>query len=140
MYVDLYAPMHVELMKIHLMTVNSRLAPRFRARWENALDKLRTIKRRRIALNAACKALFDTRETEERGEVEYGGTFPIDRIERLVHDHPLHCDDKLLMLLRQAISTRIQDAAAPHDVTADDVRLFRHIFRQRDRLKRVYDR
>jgi hypothetical protein len=146
-YINLYAPLYAELMNIHVVTATSVLAPKFRDRWENAVDKLRTIKsrslsirRRRAVLKAAWTALFDRQETEERGEVEYGGAFPIDEIDRLVRDNPLNCDDTLLTLVRRAISTRIENGVSPHDVTPDDVRLYRHIFQQRDRLKRVYDR
>jgi hypothetical protein len=139
-YLELYAPLYAELIKIHAVTSNSVGAPKLRYRLENALYKLRTVKKRGAALKLAWRSLFDRLETDERGEVEYGGVFPIDKIEYLIHSNLLYCDDALLYLLRQSVTTRIESQARSHDVTADDVRLSRHIFRERKRLKRVFDR
>ncbi len=139
-YFKIYAPLFAELMKIHITMSSAMGAPRISQRAAYAWLKLRSIKKRRAAIKAAWRALFDRKEIGPTGEVDYGGEFPIDEINRVVHLYLVYCDDELLGLVGRAVDTRMNDRSQSEELTADDIRLYDHIIAQRDRLKRMLAR
>src|SRR5690348_4306172 len=58
-FTHIYRPLSVLLLTTHVTMSSSTGAPRFRDRWENAIEKFATVRRRRRAIRAAVKALFD---------------------------------------------------------------------------------
>src|SRR5260221_9835975 len=124
LYDHVYGPLYAELMKIHVTTSSSAGAAYFKQRVENALIELQTIKKKRIALKKAWRALFDKRITEETGEVDYGGAFPIDTIENIVHSHLSYCDDELFELTSRAATARREERVSSGELTSPDVALY----------------
>lgn len=88
-------------------------------------------------MKVAWRTLFDKRVTEETGEVDYGGGFPIGKIEQVVHSALAYCDESLVTLTLRAVNRRIEDQVGPGRLTGEDVRLYNHIVTQRDRLKKI---
>ena len=115
-------------------------APRISQRVAYAWLKLKSIKKRKAAIKTAWKALFDKRETRPTGEVDYGGDFPLDEINRVVRLHLVYCDNELLGLVGRAVDTRMNDGSQPGELTTEDVHLYDHIVEQRDRLKTMLAR
>jgi hypothetical protein len=136
LYRNVYSPLYAELMKIQIITSSATLAPYLRQRAEKAWAKFRAIKNKRIAIKIAWITLFDKQITKETGEVDYGGVFPIERINHVVHATLAYCDDELFRLTSRAVNNRKEEHINSGEVTYDDVLLFRHIIKQRDRLRK----
>jgi hypothetical protein len=71
------------------------------------------------------------------GEVDYGGSFPIAKIEHVVHSRLLFCDDKLFQLTSRALNYRREEQVGPGELTYRDVLLYDYIVKERDRLKKL---
>lgn len=139
-YFQIYDPLFAALMKIHVTTSSATGAPYFSQRVENAWTELTSIKRKWPAIKAAWRALFDKQKIGPHGEVDYGGTFPINIIEKVAHANLAYCDDELLNLMGRATETRIEEGIASGDLSTQDIKLYDHIVEQRDRLKRYLER
>jgi hypothetical protein len=135
-YFKIYAPLFSELMKIQITTSSATLRPYFSQRAERAWRKLRTTKRTRVGMKVAWQALFDKQITKETGEVEYGGDFPIEEIDRMVHQKLTFCDEELLDLTSRAVIYRREERVSSGQLTYRDVLLYDHIVRERSRLKK----
>ena len=76
--------------------------------------------------------------TREIGEVvDYNGTFPFDKVERLIQENILHCDHKLIYLTKHALNTRMDDHVGRSELTHEDVCLSNYIVDQHARLKKL---
>jgi hypothetical protein len=136
-YLNIYAPLFAELIKIHIITSSAVMAATMWHRLENARTELTARRRRRAAIRSAWRSLFDRKQRPETGEVAYGGEFPIREINRVVQSNLFYCDDELLNLVSRAVATRIEDGSRPGELTSDDVRVHTHIIKERDRLRKL---
>jgi hypothetical protein len=130
-YGDFYAPMFAELIAIHITIVSGTGGPRFTDRLENAWTKFVGIKRRSAAIRAAWKALFD-RLTDETGEVDYGGQFPLEKLRRIVHRGLAFADIQLVTLICVAEQARRGAQFHAGYLTTEDIKLYRYIMTEHD--------
>jgi len=137
LYSQVYVPLYKQLMEIHIITSNAMLAPFLRVRLKNAGWELRNNRRKGAALWAAWKAIFDRKITKEKGEVDYGGTFPIGMIEYIVRSNISFCDEQLAVLMHRAVNYRKEERVGTDDLSEDDVALYNYIVKRRDQLKRI---
>jgi len=136
-YYRVYVPLFVELIQIHITSVE---APLLKQRVRNAWQTLRQAGGRKAKLQSAWKALFDIRTPGETGKVDYGGIFPFSEIRRVVESNVVHCDTKLVDLVSRARNTRMEDGAARNELTYDDLKLYDHILNEHSRLKKFIER
>jgi hypothetical protein len=135
-YMKVYGPMYAELERIHVnIIVRGFGAPKLRDRIQNARFKFDAIKRHRYRIRTVAKALFDKKPLPAAGEVDRGGGFPIEKLERIVQSNRLYCDDALLDLIDQAVGKRREEHLSDDILSDEDVQLYDHILRQTERLQ-----
>lgn len=127
------------LQDVYLTMSTGQRSPFFRQRLRNAHELLifGGARPHRRVVNA-WRALSDKQQLPTTGEVEFGGAFPIDRISALARKYRDLADDRLLTLVRQADSSRIENQRHLSDLSEDDCALVEHISRQYDELRRVF--
>lgn len=130
----LYGPLYALLMPIHITTSTGIGAPRFRHRWENAVEKLSTIRSRR-RWKVAWRALFD-RQKSTSGEVEYGSDLPRSKIIKLVQDNERYADPKLLRLVKWMGRAVYEDPQGGYGLSDEDLALCDYIHDKYFSLKR----
>lgn len=129
----IYAPMLSLFLTRHITTSSSIMAPYLGQRLRNARDLF--AKHRYIR---ALKAVFDKQTTEPTAEIEYGGSFPLAHIHKIVKGNEMYCDEKLLNLIARADRSRYEDMPGDSDVTLDELALFQHIAKQHHALTKKY--
>jgi hypothetical protein len=139
-YFRVYAPLFAEIIKIHVTTAQACGAPRFRDRLENSREYLFGIRNHIPAIKSAWRALFYRRVSEETGEVEFGGSFPIGSLRRIVNLNLTCCDNRLIELIMQSERTRVDHEVGDNYLTRQDVDLYRYIISEHARLKKQIER
>jgi hypothetical protein len=140
LYTNIYGPLYGELVQIHITRGGGFGADQFSQRLTFAMLRLRTTKKRWPALKAAARALFDKMPLVRTGEVDYGDTFPSERIRKIVQSNLEYCDGELIDLQAMAWYTRIEGSLDPNYLSEADIRLYDHIEGQFYRLKRQLGR
>jgi hypothetical protein len=135
-YFEVYNPLAAELLKIHI-TTSSTAAPRLKVRLHDAWEDLHSYRRRRVGIRNAIRSAFNTKDSDPRGEVDFGGDFPIQFMRDLVQQNLTYCDQQLVELVVRSWSERIEHQIAPNELTANDVRLWDYVHEQHRRLKRA---
>ena len=138
-YYDVYNPLVVELLKIHV-TTSSLAAPRMKVRLQDAWEELQYYKKWKIGVCRALKAVFNTKGAAPHGEVDYGGSFPIEYMRQLVRQNLAVCDDALVELVNRSWSNRVENQIGHDELTPDDVQLWDYIHKEHSRLKKVLAR
>jgi hypothetical protein len=136
LYLQVYAPLYDELNEIRASASTAIMAPFFSIRVKNALRRWRYTRNKWVAIRISWIELFDRKETKPTGDVEYGGSFPLSKIERVVRANLAFCDDQLAELTRSAVDYRREEHVHEGMVTTDDLALWDHIVDQRNRLKK----
>ena len=129
----IYAPMYSLFLTRHITTSSSIMAPYLGQRLRKARDLF--AKRRYLR---ALMAVFDKQKTEPVAEIEYGGSFPLGQIHRIVKGSEMYCDENLLHLIARADRSRYEDMAGDGDVTSDELALFQHIAKQHHTLSKKF--
>lgn len=130
----LYAPMYALFTTRHISSCQATLAPYFRMRFRNFIEQ---IKRRRIRY--AFVVLFDKKKTKEMAEVEFGGTFPLDKIKQIIQSNVAYADEELLNLFRWADRSRYENPSEDHYLLTDEeFALFLHIADTYSKLNRIF--
>jgi hypothetical protein len=135
-YFEVYNPLAAELLKIHI-TTSSTAAPRLKVRLHDAWEDLHSYRRWRVGIRNAIRSAFNTKDSDPRGEVDFGGNFPIQVMRDLVQQNLTYCDQQLVELVVRSWSERIEHQIAPNELTANDVRLWDYVHEQHRRLKRA---
>jgi hypothetical protein len=131
-----YLPLYEQLSNIYIDTFSGHRAAKFRDRLSNARDATHSRRRRPIAAaRAAWRKLFD-KEFVQRGEVAYGGTFPIDALKAIAYRNLAISDPTLLDLIVAAHRERIEGSISDSDLTEKDIKLYDWITAEHDRLKK----
>lgn len=130
----LYGPLYALLMPIHITTSSGINSPRFHHRWENATEKLSTIKSQR-RWKAAWRALFDRQESTS-GEIEYGSDLPRSKIVEMVQNNERYADPKLLGLVRRMDRATYEDPQGHNGLSDEDLALCDYIYDKYLALKR----
>jgi len=113
------------------------LAPRLSHRVRHAIDALQEYAGWRSRIRMTWRALFDRKIRELGGEMEFGGSFPLDRILEIIDANKADVDRELWRLARLAKYSTYTDVG--EEVTAAEIRLFAHITDRTDRLRRRYE-
>ena len=80
-------------------------------RIKNTYRAVTTTRNKRAAIRVGWRILFDKRKAEETGDVEYGGDFPLRKIEQLAEKEQLaHSDSTLIELISRAERVRMEEA------------------------------
>src|SRR2546428_2023591 len=87
----IYAPMCALFLTRHITISSSTRAPYLKQRLDNARELY--AKKRYLQV---LKAIFDKKESEPTAEVEYGGSFPMNQIHKIVKGNEMYCDERLL--------------------------------------------
>ena len=132
----LYGPLSALLLDLHLTTSTSTGAPRIRDRIRNAAMKFDELEHVRSKFKAAWKALGDRNESSSV-EIEYGSSFPLDRVEALVRANIAHADGRLVQLLKAADRARYENPQEDRDVSREEYDLICHIFEKNRRLEKI---
>lgn len=69
--------------------------------------------------------------------MSFGGSFPIEDIQRIVYDNTWACDDRILTIVRNAERVRIEKQYSDSYLTEYDCELLNHIEAEHNRLKRI---
>ncbi|MDP9290957.1 MAG: hypothetical protein M3O82_01175 [Verrucomicrobiota bacterium] len=129
----LYAPMLALFLTRHVTSAKAVMAAYLRSRVRNALSQAK-----RGRLVSATKALFDRQETKQTAEIEFGGTFPLDQIHRILSGHESYADEQLLEWIARADRSRYEDSEE-YGLTDAEYGLFQHIAATHSRLsKRLF--
>jgi hypothetical protein len=70
--------------------------------------------------------------------VEYGGSFPLAQIQKIIKGHEMYCDETLLNLIALADRSRYEDMPAGADVTSAELALYEHIVKRHRALSKKY--
>lgn len=117
----------------HITTSSSIGSPYLRQRLHNSRELFG-----RGRYVPALKAIFDKQESEPAGEVEYGGSFPLDQMQRIIKGHEMYCDETLLNLIARADRSRYEDVAGGSEVTSAELALYEHIVKRHRALGKKY--
>jgi len=80
--------------------------------------------------------MWESKLDPSHGEVDRGGPFPIETIERLVRKELSYCDENLFQLTNRAVMARREGPINRDELTRDDILLYKYIVKRRNRLKR----
>ena len=134
-YYYVYAPLFAHLIKIHITTSSSEAAHYLAQRLSNAWLELTTIKKPRVAVKRAWRALLDRRRSEPTGEVDFGGEFPIRSIRDHLENSLTFADNTLIELVLSAWNNRMERQLNDAYLAYEDVQLYDYIMKEHDRLK-----
>ncbi len=130
----LYAPLYALFTTRHITSCQATLAPYLRMRFITFMEQ---IKRRRIRY--AFVVLFDKKRTKETAEVEFGGTFPLDKIKQIIQSNVPYADEELLNLFRRADRSRYENPSENQNLLTDEeFALFLHIADTYSNLNRIF--
>jgi hypothetical protein len=132
----IYRPIHILFLTRHIGETTSISAPYLRNRIRNAREAFFGTQYLRPAIRATVRALFDKR-IRTTTEVEYGGDFPLRQILEIVRKNHTDADTQLMDLVRRADRAQYEDQQGGI-MTAAELSLFDHIFRQHSRLSKKY--
>lgn len=113
----------------HVTASSAVLAPRLTDRIKEAMhvwDERRNFHSR---WKAALRALCDRKELRS-AEMEYGGTFPMDRILAIAEANTDHVDATLLGFIRRADRSRYEDYPDHGALTDEEYELFEHLWKE----------
>ena len=83
--------------------------------------------------------LFDKKKTKESAEVEFGGTFPLDKIKQIIHTNIIYADEELTNLFRRADRSKYENPIDDHYLLTDEeFALFLHIVKTYSKLTRIF--
>lgn len=130
----LYAPLYALFTTRHITSCQTTLAPYFRMRFRSFIEQ---IKRRRIRF--AFVVFFDKKKTKEIAEIEFGGTFPLDKIKQIIQSNVAYADEELLNLFRRADRSRHESPSNnQYLLTDEEFSLFLHIADTYSKLNRIF--
>jgi len=132
-FTNIYAPAQALFLTRHITTASGRGAPYFLQRLRNA----KVILLEKGEIIEAFKAIFDKQKFEDVGEVEYGGSFPLAEITKLVINNSQYTDTELTNLV--ALANRAQyEESRDGLLTKAEMELFYHIINQYQKLGNEY--
>ena len=137
--VDVYAPLNRELHGLYRDTVRMTGYPHLTDRLSNAWEAFSSELSFQRRLSRSWQAVWDKATTAEHGELSFGESFPIDRIENIVRCNLDSCDEHLVTLVARAERTRIENRYNPGYLSEEDCLLIRHVETEYKRLKRYLD-
>lgn len=129
----IYAPMYGLFLTRHITVYSSVRAPYLHQRIRNARELFE--ERRYLR---AFKAIFDKKETEPSAEVEFGDSFPLSEIQRLVKGNEMYCDETLMNLIARADRSRYEDYPVRGGITVAELSLHEHIVRRHRALSKRF--
>lgn len=133
----LYGPLMSALLDVHLTSYTSTLYPTFTFRLKHALEEFAERKYLKAKFKCFFQALFDKGTSDPSGEVEFGGSFPIDKIGQILKKHTHLAPPKLLRLYSAATRSLYEEPG--QEITAAHLSLIEHIHREHERLrKKIY--
>jgi hypothetical protein len=134
-----YRPLMVLFTDRHLDAATGILAPHWRHRLKNAWETFISRRRVKAKLKGAWRAIWDRMESTS-AEMEFGGSFPLEKIKEIAFAGQEHADGDLLDLIRRADRSRYEELPSDAAVTDAEYALVEHIFREHASLERFVGR
>jgi hypothetical protein len=131
-----YRPMLALFTSRHVTASSAILAPRFRHRFKRAWEVWNDRRRWRGKFKGAWRALWDHQEINSAG-MEFGGSFPIDKIVAIAEANSDHVDATLHGFVRRADRSRYEDESNHGMLTEAEYELFQHLWMEEARLSKA---
>lgn len=131
-----YRPMLALFTSRHVTASSAILAPRFRHRVMHAWEAWNDRRRWRRKVKSAWRALWDHQEISS-AEMEYGGSFPIDKIVAIADASSDHVDATLHGFVRRAHRSRYEDEPEHGMLTEAEYALFQYLWMEEARLSKA---
>lgn len=132
-----YRPLYALFLTHHLTTSSGVGCPKLRDRIERAWSEFRHYRYWKARFRHGFAALSD-RKISHSAEAEFGGSFPLAEIHRVVNDNLSVADAELLELLRRADRATYDYNGNPHALTDKELDLFTYVVeRHKVLVKRV---
>jgi len=130
----IYSPLSSLFLDLHLISCSSTLSPYFQQRIRRSWSLLKNLQ-----FNKAFIALFDNRKTKEKAEIEFGGGFPLDQINKIVKENNRYADDELKGLVHMAgYSQYDANKSQWNNLTDEEYDLFNHIITTDSKLRQLF--
>jgi len=133
-YRNVYAPLFGDLVKIHITTASLSLT--VRDRLNRAVFKLTTRKSLKRGIKAAWRELFGKHRQRRSGEVDFGDSFPLQRMREQIYRNLIYCDDEIVDLIADAWNTRIEYGMPQNELTEEDIQLYDYVMKRHAYLKK----